>query len=97
MNPFTQIKQLLTSLNITALTASGFVVIPKMFENKSTGETNPQHDDFPSLLAQLQPLLPPGYKAEIPEPTRKYPDESILIGVDSSITDYAFDNINQPR
>lgn len=88
-----QVKNHLISLNITALPASGYAVIPFKLEDKVTGDIKQQCDDIQVLCAELQPLLPPGYRAEIPETSRKYPDECILIGIASSLTDYAFDNI----
>ena len=86
-------KAYLKDNNITALPASGYVVIPVELENRETGETSAQFDDIRVVCADLQPLLPDGYRAEIPETSRKYPSESILIGLDTDINDYAFDNI----
>ena len=76
--------------NITALPASGYVIIPKDFENRDTKEVVVQFEDSSTLIAELSPLVPEGYKVEMPEPTRRHPDECILIGTDTYITEYAF-------
>ena len=88
-----RIVDYLKSNNITALPANGYVIIPKDFEDRETKEVTAQFEDSTALIAELKPLLPEGYKCEVPEPTRKYPDECILIGQDSDITSYAFENM----
>ena len=87
------IKAYLKTNNIKALPAKGYVVIPTNYEDRETGETSAQFDDITTVCADLQPLKPEGYKVHIPDTSRKHPDECILIGIDSDITDYAFDNI----
>ena len=89
-----RIKDYLTTNNITALpTSKGNCVIPQMLEDRHTNEEISQFDDINAVCESLQPLLPEGYKCEVSEPTRKYPDPCLFIGKSTSLNDYTFDKM----
>ena len=90
-----RIKEYLNSNNITALpTDKGNCVIPQILEDRENGgESVTQFDDVDVTCADLQPLLPEGYKCVVSEPSRRYPEPCLFIGKSTSLNDYTFDNM----
>ena len=89
-----RIKDYLNNSNITALpTQKGNCVIPQILTNTVTNEDITQFEDIEAVRLELEPLLPEGYKVEVSEPTRKYPEPSLFIGKSTSLNDYTFDNM----
>jgi hypothetical protein len=93
-----RILDYLNNNNITALpTPKGNCVIPQQLEDRNAKGKEPvfitQFEDINAVCASLLPLLPEGYKCEVSEPSRRYPEPCLFIGKSTSLNDYTFDKM----